>query len=301
MQQLYVMMLPALLGMAVAQINITASRIFATHLGEGFVVCLLMSNRLVQLPLAIVAGAFSTAILPQISQLWIEDRKNDLCNLVRFAFRLIFIVFVPATIVLCVLGLPIIELIFKRGKWDTQASNLTYQALIYYALGLVVWGMMRILTPIFYADRNVRTPVLIGAVSMVINILLNVLVIMIEPLRSTLGHGGLALANTLSVLVNAILLLWILQRKGLVIWDRMLSLTAIKTSVAASIMGLFSWFLWDILSEEALAKSTIAEGGLLMGTLVVSGMIYVGVALLLRVPDIQEVLLILLRYKKRGR
>jgi len=299
MHQLFLMMLPALFGLAVAQINISVSRAFATVLGEGLVICLMLSNRLVQLPLAIIAASLSTAILPQLSQLRLEQRSEDLVKLVRFAFNLILIIFVPATVGLCVLGMPMIDLIFRQGKWTEAASRLTHQALIFYALGLVMWGLMRILIPIYYADRDVRTPVRIGAASMVFNVLLNILLITVEPLRQTLGHAGLALANTLSVVMNMALLLYILQRRGLSLWNRTLYATTLKTCAAALVMGLFAWFLWAWLGQKAMAIHRGVGGLALAGTVLASGALYAGMAMLMHVPDLKETLCILLRRKRR--
>jgi len=299
MRQLFLMMLPAFFGLAVVQINISVSRAFATLLGEGLVICLMLSNRLVQLPLAIIGASLSTAILPQLSQFRLENRTQDLVKLVRFAFGLILIIFVPATVGLCVLGMPMIDLIFRQGKWTEAASRLTHQALIFYALGLVMWGLMRILIPIYYADRDVRTPVRIGAVSMIVNVLLNILLITVEPLRHTLGHAGLALANTLSVVMNTALLLYILQRRGLALWSRALCVTALKTCAAALVMGLFAWFLWDWLGQKAIAVHRAVGGLALAGTVLASGGLYAGIAVIMRVPDLKETLAILLRRRTR--
>ncbi len=300
MRQLFLMMLPALFGLAVVQINISVSRAFATLLGQGLVMCLTLSNRLVQLPLAIIAASLSTAILPQLSQFRLEKRSEELVKLVRFAFSLILILFVPATVGLCVLGMPMIDLLFGYGKWTEAASRLTHQPLIFYALGLVMWGLMRILIPIYYADRDVRTPVRIGAVSMIINVLLNILFVGVDPLRHTLGHAGLALANTLSVVVNTALLLGVLQRRGLALWSRTLSITAFKTCVAATAMGVFAWFFWDWIGAGAMSVHRVVGGLALAGTVLVSGGVYAGIAVLMQVPDLKESLAILLRRGGRG-
>lgn len=295
MRQLFLMMLPALFGLAVAQINISVSRAFASLLGKGLVTCLTLSNRLVQLPLAIIGASLATAILPQLSQLRIERRTAELIQLVRFACRLILIVFVPATVGLCVLGMPVIDLIFRRGKWTEAASRLTHQALVFYALGLVMWGLMRILVPIYYADRDVRTPVRIGALSMIVNVLLNILLISVAPLRQALGHAGLALANTLSVVLNTMLLLMILQRRGLNLWSHTLWMTALKTCVAAMLMGLFAWSLWNWIGARAIAIHRVVGGLALVGTVLASAGLYAGIALLMQVPDLKESLAMLLR------
>ncbi|MFP4580294.1 MAG: murein biosynthesis integral membrane protein MurJ [Candidatus Sumerlaeia bacterium] len=300
MRRLYAMMLPALYGLAVVQINISVSRAFATWLGEGYVPCLVFSNRLVQLPLAIIAASMATAILPQISQYWIDGQKAELSRLARFAFRLVLILFMPAMAGLIVLGIPIIQLLFERNQWDAQGTADTYVALAFYAPGLAAWGMLRILTPIYYAQQDVRTPVLTATVAMVVNIALNVLLVGVAPLRETLGHGGLALATTLSVFLNTFLLFTILQKRRIGLWDMGLTITAIKTTAAAAIMGLCGWYIWprlDAAIPELLAARIVALGGLIA----LLAAFYFVLCFMLRVRDLSGAKNILLRKKRTGR
>jgi len=295
MKNLYIMILPALFGLAVVQLNITISRAFATRLEDGAVTALTMSNRLVQLPLAIVAMSLSTAILPQISQLWIEKKIEDLKNLTRFAFSLIIILFAPATVGLCVLGFPIINLIFNNGRWDEKASALTYEPLIYYASGLILWGMLKILTPIFYAARDVRTPVITAAIAMIINIALNIILISVDPIRETLGTGGLALANTISLVIDVGLLMWILKKREFSIWNKKLSLTALKATIAAAVMGGSAWLLWDIFGVSAVSTHRMLGLAALLVVILVSVGVYLLTAYLLRIPDLSEAMNILIK------
>jgi len=295
MRELYTMMVPAVFGMAVVQLNITISRPFATSLGEGYLPCLTFSNHLVQMPLAIVASALGTAILPQLSQYLIEKRMQDLHNLAVFAFRLILIVFVPATIGLMVLGHPIIEVLFQRGKWTALGTQNAYWALLFYAPALVFWGILQILVPVFYAQRDVRTPVIVGAAAMLFNVALNVLLVTVRPLRDSLGHGGLALANTLGVILNTTLLQIVLMRRGLPLWDRTLTMTALKTLLAGGVMGAAAWGTWRAVHPLVAGRHGLAPVIFLAGTLCASVVLYFLVAFLLRVPDLRDALRFVLR------
>ena len=295
MRQLFLMLLPATFGLAIVQINISISRIFAGLLGEGYNTALIYSNRLVQLPLAIIASALATAILPQLSQLWIDKQHEQLQNLVRFAFRLIFIIFVPATVGLMVLGLPIIDILFQRNQWDQDATLWTYQALLFYAPGLTLWGLLRIITPIYYAQQNVRTPVIAAACAMIVNVALNFALISIPCLRTNLGHAGLALANTVGVLINAIILLLILRKKGLHLWNLDLTYTALRTLIAAALMGAVAWHLWYILAPDAVQNSQLLALAWLLMTITLAAAAYLLAALALRIPDLKSTLKILLK------
>jgi putative peptidoglycan lipid II flippase len=297
MRRLYGMMLPAFFGLAVVQINISVSRAFATWLGEGFVPCLVFSNRLVQLPLAIIAASMATAILPQLTQYTIEDKKDELRALARFAFRLTFILFMPATVGLMALGRPLIQLLFERNQWDAEGTTNTTIALLYYAPALVAWGMLRIVTPIFYARHDVRTPVVAAAAAMVLNIALNVLLVFVRPIRESLGLGGLALSNTLGVFLNTGLLFYILGRRGLNIWDKSLTLAGLQTLLAALVMGAAVHTGWRYLGPFA-GDSILLRAGLLGLLITVGGGIYFATALLLRLQDVRQALSLLAR---RGR
>ncbi|NQU41693.1 murein biosynthesis integral membrane protein MurJ [bacterium] len=297
MKRLYMMMLPALYGLAVVQVNISISRAFATWLGEGYVPCLVFSNRLIQLPLAIIASALATAILPQITAYWIEKREHDLQELGHFAYRLVFILFMPAMMGLIALGFPIVRVLFERSEWTLEASERTYWAILFYAPGLIAWGMLRILTPIFYAQQDVKTPVWAAAASMVASIALNLLVLFVEPLRTSLAHGGLALATTLGAILNMAILLAVLKKRGLPTWDLALTWIGVKTLTASVVMAGAVWLGWRM-AAPWVGGSTI-RGTAVLAVLVPSGAVIYGLlAMLFRVPDLDSAWRIL---KRRGR
>lgn len=298
MRRLFVMMAPALFGVAVVQINITVSRAFVTLLGKGYVPCLTFSNRLVQLPLAIVASALATAILPQLAEFQSQGRTDDLRRLASFALRVVFILFLPAMAGLLVLGGPIVEVLFQRGEWTAQGTADTWWALMFYAPGLVLWGMLRILVPIFYARHDVRTPVLVGAVSMLFSVALNVLVVATPALREHLRHGGLALATTLGVLLNAAALMAILKHRGLALWDADQTTAFLKALVASAIMALAARALWVALAP-AVPESPVVRPAVLGAAVCLGGAVYFAAAFALRLGELRQALEILLRRRAR--
>jgi putative peptidoglycan lipid II flippase len=300
MRELYRMMLPAFFGLAVVQVNISLSRAFATQMGEGFVPCLMFSHRLFELPLGIVASSLATAILPSLSDYWLTGRRSELERLVRLAFRIVFILFIPATVGLIVLGLPIVQMLLERGEWTFQSSLWAYQALVFYAPSLAIWGMLKILTPVFYAQHDVKTPVVAGIAALAVNIALNIALIGIVPLRSALGHAGLALANTLGVLANALVLMAVLEKRGLSLWNRRLTHTAFGTLAAAGGMGIAAWALWEKAWPLANIQSRIADSVALLVIIAASGALYFVLAWALRVPNIGEAFSLLLHRRRKS-
>lgn len=198
----------AVYGTAIAQINIAITLNLANWCGEGSVTYLQYSQRLIQLPLALFATALATALLPQLSAVIAENNRRDLRDLMTFAFRAIALLFFPAAIGLMVLGRPIVQFLFERREWSSMATDGTALALLCYAFGLVALGAQRIFIPLYYAQKDMITPVKYGAVAMLANIVLAVtLMLTLRAYEPSLSFAGLALASALSSTLN-VWLLW---------------------------------------------------------------------------------------------
>jgi putative peptidoglycan lipid II flippase len=298
MRRLFLMMAPALFGLAVANLNVGVSRIFATILGKGYVLCLVNSNRLIQLPLAIVATTLGTAILPQLSQYHAENRPQELRRLAMFAFRVLFILFIPAMVGLAVLGEPIVRILFERGRWTAQGTAWTWFALMFYVPGLPFWGMLRVLTPLYYARHDVKTPVYSATGSMLVGVAFNVCLVNVPFLREHLGHGGLALSSTLGGIVQATMLWWILRRRGIALWDARMGSTLLRCGGAAAGMGAAAWAQWHYVAAP-LATGALASAVLLVAVVAVSGGVYFALAFFFRVPDLRQALALVARRRIR--
>jgi len=199
----------AFYGTAIAQINIAITLNLANWCGEGSVTYLQYSQRLIQLPLALFAAALSTALLPQLSAVVAAGDRRELRDLMTFAFRAIALAFFPAAIGLMVLGPPIVQVLFQRGAWEEAATKGTALALLCYAIGLVALGAQRIFIPLYYAQKDMMTPVKYGAAAMVVNIVLAVaLMLIVRAYWPPLAFAGLALASSLSASLNG----WLLWR-----------------------------------------------------------------------------------------
>jgi putative peptidoglycan lipid II flippase len=157
--------------------------------------------------MGIFAIAIATAVLPTLSE---YSAKNDLQQLketISFALRLVFFVTLPAMVGLIALRLPILNLLFQRGAFTAHSTEMTAQALLYYALGLAAFAGVRIVVPAFYSLQDTKTPVKVAFVALLANAGLGAL--LMKPLR----HGGLALATSLAAGLNFALLVILLRRK----------------------------------------------------------------------------------------
>lgn len=232
-----ILMLPAIFGGAVYQINIFVSTLLASFLPEGSISYLYYADRLVQFPLGIFAISAATAIFPALSRQASLNDMNALKKTFDYSIRMVMFITFPCMIGLIVLREPIVILLFKRGEFDMQTVRLTAQALLCYSIGLWAFASVKITVPVFYALKDTKTPVIAASISFLANVALSLL--LMKPLK----HGGLALANSLSSMLNIILLFRALNIKvGYLGWGRMRE-SAFKTVACSLIMGGVVWCL----------------------------------------------------------
>jgi putative peptidoglycan lipid II flippase len=199
------LMLPMVLGLIVVELNMLVDNKLASRLGDGNIASLQYALRLFQLPLGLFAIALATALLPQLSR-HSADQANFVASL-RQGLRLAAFILLPAIVGLVVLGRPIIALLFEHGRFTPQDTARTLYVLRFLAIGLIGYGMSYLLTRAFYALKDTRTPVMVSALAVGLNIALDYLLI------GPLGVGGLALATSIAGLAQLALLVLVLQRR----------------------------------------------------------------------------------------
>ncbi|MEY8204531.1 MAG: murein biosynthesis integral membrane protein MurJ [Bermanella sp.] len=202
------LMVPALFGVSVSQINMLLDILLASFLESGSVSWLYYSDRLTQLPLGIFAIALAVVILPSLSQKHAAQNKQQFVVTLDWGVRIVLLIGLPAALALMVLAEPLMMTIFYRGEisaYDIQKMAMSLRA---YSAGLLAFMLIKVLAPGFYARQDTKTPVKIGIKAMVVNMALNI------PLVLTLAHVGLALATTVSAYLNAVLLYMGLRKLG---------------------------------------------------------------------------------------
>ena len=228
--------LPAAVGAGVYQISLLIDTIIASLLPSGSISFLFFADRVNQLPLGVVGVAVGTALLPLMSrQLSAADYKGAL-NSQNRAIELSLFLTLPAAIGLVVLAEPTISVLFERGAFDAVSARSTAEALAMYALGLPAYVVIKALVPGFFAREDTATPVKIAVVSLLINVILNI--ILMDPFL----HVGIAAATAISAWCNALALAFILKRRGYFALDKQNIVRLPRMLVISSLMGAVLFF-----------------------------------------------------------
>lgn len=203
------LMLPGIFGVSVAQINLFVNTVLASFLVTGSVSWLYYADRLMEFPLGIFGIALATVILPSLSQKHAAASAEEFSHLLDWGLRWVFIISIPASAALVVLAGPMLATLFHFGAFTDYDVVMSAQALTAFAFGLVGFTLVKVLAPGFYARQDTKTPVKVGTIALVANVVLSLL------LFYPLAHVGLALAVSLAAFLNAGLLFVRLRRAGI--------------------------------------------------------------------------------------
>ena len=269
------LMIPAVLGGAVYQINVLVGTLLASFLPEGSVSYLYYAERLLEFPLGIVAMAGATAVLPSLAREAATGDAQALRSTFGYALRMVSFITLPAMAGLILLGEPMVVLLFQRGQFGAESARLTSQALLYYAVGLWAFSAMRIVVAAFFALQDSRTPVRVAAISILANAVLGA--VLMRPL----AHAGIALAASLASFLNLALLLLALRK----------TLTAVDwRAMGASLGRSLSSTLVMAAGVEVLARTVMgnrpATFAGLAACMAAGVLIYAGTSLVLRSPEL---------------
>ncbi len=290
LKKIGLLIIPSIIGLAVAQVNIFVSTLLASYLQEGSITYLYYSMRLVQLPIGLFGVAMGMAVLPALSEHSAKRRFIELKEDFSFALRLLFFITIPAMAGLISLRVPIVNTLFQRGEFTAVATLATADALMFYSFGLWAIVGVRVLASTFYAMQNTTTPVKIAVFSMLMNIFFSLL--FMNPLL----HNGLALANSLSSICNFSLLFFFLRRKLGGIGTKKIIKSCFKILIATFVMAMFGSFvlqgeLW--LSDGEFLKKTFYLGG----TIIVCIAIYFVLLYILKSEELDYLLRKFLKVK----
>lgn len=230
------LMVPALFGVSVGQINLLVDTIFVSLLVVGSPSWLYYSDRLMEFPLGVFGVAISTVILPHLSRHHASQSTESFSLTIDWALRAVLLVGVPAAVVLAVLSGPMLSTLFQHGEFNAHAVEMAKQSLTAFALGITPFMLVKILAAGFYAKQDLRTPVRIGVIAMVTNTILN------ASLIWSLAHAGIALSTSLAAIVNAGCLFYFLKKRGLYSSRNGWKLFSLRLLGANIVLALWLWF-----------------------------------------------------------
>ncbi len=238
-QKIIKLMIPALFGSSVAQINLLFDTFIASFLVSGSVSWLYYSDRLLEFPLGVFGIALATVVLPNLSESHFKQGKDHFNKTLNWAVQLALFIALPATLGLLMLAQPILATLFQYGEFSESDTLMASMSLMAYSLGLPAFILIKILANAFYARQDSKTPVRIGIIAMVVNMLLNVIFVLgLLKYTDIPAHVGLALATTGSAYCNAGLLALALRREQYLTLDQSFTTMTLKVLLAVSGMTL---------------------------------------------------------------
>lgn len=287
-RQLMITIGPIILGVAVNQINLALNRVFASWLAEGSISSLNFAMKLMNLPQGVFVAAVASAIYPTMAAFAIKGDKKSLAETMLRGLGMVSLITIPAAVGLAVLREPIIQLLFERGAFDHTDTIATAAALLYYSLGLFPGAANMVITRVYYSVGDVRTPVIAGIFSIVVNLVLSVV------FMGSMAHSGLALANSLATGANTLFLYYGLKKPLPFLKGKNLLVSLGKICVGCGIMAVVIWFGTAFLEArlDMGLKHNLAV--LVMSTISLGGLSYLLAVLVLKVEDarmIQEMLM----------
>ncbi|SET43963.1 murein biosynthesis integral membrane protein MurJ [Thorsellia anophelis] len=256
-------MVPAIIGVSAGQISLILNTIFASFLAAGSVSWMYYADRLMEFPAGVLGVALGTILLPSLSKHAAGNQPGKFNELIDWGLRLCLLLALPAAVALGILSEALTVTLFQYNAFSATDSLMTQKALIAYSLGLLGLILIKVLAPGFYARKDIKTPLIIAVIAIVLTQCLNL--ILIKPL----GHVGLALSIGLGACFNAYMLLWQLKQQKIYTplkgWYSFLVKLALAVLVMAGTLFLALYFVpsWE-------------QGGMLVRLIRLLGVVILG-------------------------
>lgn len=290
------LMIPSVIAASAVQINVLVNTTFASFVGKEAVSWLNFAFRLMQLPLGVFGVAVATITLPVVARIAAGSDRTHFGPTLGQALRLAIFLTLPAAAGLFVLARPIIALIYQRGEFFENDSVQTGLALQYYALGLVAYACVKVLSPAFYAINRRWTPMLVSFVAIAINLSLNYFFIF----RWNLGHRGLALATAISAIFNFVVLYALMSRFAGSLDTRRLLQTVLRCGLATAVLTAVCLAGNTYGSAWLDAPGFVTRALSLLGLIGAAGVAYLATCFLLHVPETRTAATIITRRFRRN-
>lgn len=248
------LMAPAMFGVSVSQINLLFDTVLASFLPDGSISWLYFSDRLTELPLGVFGVGIATVILPSLSRQFVRGAES-FSQTLDWAIRLILLIGAPAALALMLLAEPILFTLFQYDQFKPQDVRMATYSLWAYSTGLTAFMLIKVLASGYFSRQDMKTPVRIGVIAMLSNMVLNIAFVVPAHFLWQIGHAGLALATSCSAFINAGLLFRGLKRAGVYQtnpgWPRFFTRAIVANLAMAAVLYLGALELPDLISAPA--------------------------------------------------
>jgi putative peptidoglycan lipid II flippase len=278
LKKIWLLLGPIIVGSAAGQLSLFFDRFFASTLTPGFIAGMNYATKLVNFPQQIFAAAIATVIFPLLAAQFARDNHRALARSVVTGLRLVNFITIPSVCALIVLAHPMVQALFERGTFEATATDLTASLLPYAAIGLIALAANVVLTRCCFACKETLWPVTISVITVVVNVLLSLVWL------PSLGARGLMLANSVSQTMQAVLLLMLTARLVPGIEWRALWISTAKIVVSA--FAMFAALHWIGALGVTPDASLASRAWFLFGQVAIGGMIFIAVARLLDVEEL---------------
>ncbi|MEK9714925.1 MAG: murein biosynthesis integral membrane protein MurJ, partial [Methylophilaceae bacterium] len=235
--RVFKLMGPAIIGVSITQISLLINTIFASFLQQGSVSWLYFADRLMEFPAGVLGVALSTVFLPALSSSFSNKKYEEFNKLMNWSIRIGLLVSIPAAIGIAVLSIPLITTLFYYGKFSELDLVMTHKALFAYSFGLIGLIMIKVFAPVFYSQKNIKTPVRIAVITLFVTQAMNLILI------PYFQHVGLALAISVGATFNATMLFLSIKKMNDFKIEPTTFIFLIKVILSAFAMGIILYFI----------------------------------------------------------
>lgn len=283
-----VIALPVIIGTSVNQINTLVDRTLASTLAVGGISALNYANKLNGFIQGIFVMSITTVLYPTISKMAAEGNMGGLKKSISEAINSISLLVMPATIGAVVFSDPVISLLFGRGAFDTSAIHMTSNALLYYSIGMIGFGLREVVSRAFYSLQDTKIPMINASIGIGLNIVLSLI------LSRYLGIGGLALATSISAIFTTVLLFISLRKKIGPFGIKKISISLLKILAASLVMGAISKLFFNRLTN------VISQNLSLIVAIGIGAIVYFTIIYFMKIEDVDIIVNAIKRKMKKA-
>ncbi|MEN8173377.1 MAG: murein biosynthesis integral membrane protein MurJ, partial [Chloroflexota bacterium] len=269
---------PRLFGVAVVQLNFWINTWLASSMPEGSVTGVVVAFTLMLMPQAALAQSIATAAMPTLARQYAQNKLDQVRSSLAASLRAVLLLSAPASVGLMLLRKPLVALLYQRGEFDAHSTELVAWALLWYAAGLIGHAVVEILARAFYALHDTKTPVLIGATAMTLNVVFSFIFAALFEKVGWMPHGGLALANSLATALEMVVLTLLMRKRLRGLGGKRILNAVVVSAAGSAAMAAGLWYWISQTNQQPVWL--IGLGGVVLG-----GLIYALVMLTLRVEE----------------